>query len=449
MKPEELKLLISEGEGLTVEFREKYTPRITEDIVSLSNAKGGFILLGVNDQGKVTGETLTNKLKGDIVSIARNCEPHINIKKISQIDKVVVIEVAEGDEKPYSCSSGYFRRLDAVTQKMTQKEVALVFRNAVTFPYEERINKDISWDDISEEKIKIFFKEARIAFDKINPQDVLTSLNLATKDGIKNAGVLFFAREPRRYIHQCETIAVSFKGTERLDIIDRKDIQDDLWTQYQEAMVFLKRHLSVRTEIKGLDRQDIYEIPLEALREAVANAIIHRDYSFRGTSIMVEIHEDRVIIKNPGGFPEGMTQDKIGVLSVRRNELIADIFARMHRVERMGSGFKRIRDSLRTAGLPFPKISSNEFFFIEFERPKHLEKKVPEKVTEKVPEKVTENQRKIIEAISKNHNITIAELSQVVAISERKIKANILKLKEKRLLRRVGPDKGGHWEVLS
>lgn len=448
MKPEELKLLISEGEGLTVEFREKYTSRIAKDIVAFSNARGGYILLGVNDHGKIIGETLTNKLKGDITSLARNCEPNINLKKILQVGEVIVIEIAEGDEKPYSCSSGYFRRLDAVTQKMTQKEVGLVFRNAVTFPWEERIHDDVTWDDISEEKIKVFFKEAGIAFDKINPQDVLTSLNLATKDGIKNAGVLFFAREPRRNIYQCETILVSFKGTERIDIIDRKDVQDDLWTQYQEAMIFLKRHLSVRTEIKGLDRQDIYEIPLEAIREAVANAIIHRDYSVRGTSIMVEIHEDRVIIKNPGGFPDGMTQDKMGVLSVRRNELVADIFARMHRAERVASGFKRIRDSMNAAGLPFPKISSNEFFFIEFERPKHIGKKVPERVTEKVPERVTENQRKIIEAISKNHNITIAELSQIVGISERKIKANIVKLKGKGLLRRVGPDKGGYWEVL-
>ncbi len=448
MKPDELKLLISEGEGLRVEFKEKYTSRIAEDIVAFSNTKGGHILLGVNDHGIITGEMLTNKLRGEITVLARNCEPHIGVRKISQIDKIIVIEVAEGDEKPYSCSSGYFRRLDAVTQKMTQKEVGLLFRNAVTFPYEDRIQGNVSWNDISEEKIKIFFKEAGIAIGKINSQDVLTSLNLATKNGIKTAGVLFFARDPRRHIPQCETILVSFKGTSRVDMLDRKDVQDDLWTQYQEAMIFLKRHLSVRTEIKGLDRNDLYEIPLEALREVVANAIIHRDYSIRGTSIMVEIHEDRVIIKNPGGFPIGMSQDKLGVLSVRRNELIADIFARMHRVERIGSGFKRIRESMEAAGLPFPRVSSDSFFFIEFQRPKQAGKIVPEKVTEKVPEKVTDNQRKIIEAMATNPHITVADLSKIVDISERKIKDNISKLKEKGLLRRIGPDKGGHWEVV-
>lgn len=232
-----------------------------------------------------------------------------------------------------------------------------------------------------------------------------------------------------------------------MDILDRKDIQDDLWTQYQEAMIFLKRHLSVRTEIKGLDRKDYYEIPLEALREAVANAIIHRDYSVRGTSIMVEVHEDRVMIKNPGGFPAGMSQEKLGDLSIRRNELIADIFARMRRVERMGSGFKRIRESMEKAGLPFPKVSSDSFFFIEFERPKKQEKaqKAVEETRAITREKTGE---KIIRFVRENPVISMEDLARAVGISSKGIEWQIAKLKKQGILKRIGPDKGGHWEVL-
>lgn len=376
-------------------------------------------------------------MKAEILSIARNCEPHITITKISPVDNTVVIEVPEGDEKPYGCSSGYFRRLDAVTQKMTPNEVRLLFRDSsVAALYEERIHDDVSWDDISEEKIKTFFSEAGIAIDKINPKDVLTSLRLATKDGIKNAGVLFFASRPLHHILQCETILVAFKGTDRVDILDRKDIQDDLWTQYQEAIIFLKRHLSIRTEIKGVDRQDYYEIPMEALREAVANAIIHRDYSFRGTSIMVEVHDDRVVIQNPGGFPAGMSRDKLGVLSVRRNELIADIFARMHRMERMGSGFKRIRKSMADAGLPFPKITSDSFFFIEFERPR------------KTGATVEKMSGKIVQLMLERPDITIPEIAKHLKRTERTVERLINKLKANETIRRIGPDKGGHWEII-
>jgi len=455
MKINELNLLIAEGEGLTVEFKEKYTPKIDRDIVALANSKGGLIILGVDDKGKVLDEQLTNQMKAEVLSLARNCEPHITIPKVSQVGKAIVIEIPEGDEKPYSCSSGYFRRLDAVTQKMTQKEVGTLFKNANAISYEERICRDISWDDISKEKIKIFFKEAGITINKIDPQDVLTSLNLATKSGIKNAGVLFFARDPRRFIVQCETILVSFKGTNRLDILDRKDIQEDLWTQYQEALIFLKRHLSIRTEIKGLDRRDSYEIPLETLREAVANAIIHRDYSVRGTSIMVEVHDDKVIIKNPGGFPAGMSQDKLGALSVRRNELIADLFARLHRSERMGSGFKRIRESMEAAGLPFPKISSDEFFFIEFERPAKAKESIEKDKTGGLVEKLGVrlgvrlgvNQVRILEFITKNKFATIVEIAGKLELSSTAVENNIAKLKEKGFLRREGSDKSGYWVI--
>lgn len=96
MDTEKLNLIIAEGEGLTVEFKEKYTPRIVEDITAFSNTKGGHILLGVSDRGEIIGETVTNRLKGDITSLARNCEPPIFVKSILQVDRIVVIEIAEG-----------------------------------------------------------------------------------------------------------------------------------------------------------------------------------------------------------------------------------------------------------------------------------------------------------------------------------------------------------------
>ncbi len=150
MTQNELHLLVKEGEGLTVEFKEKFTPKIDRDIVAMANAVS----------------------------------------------------------------------------------------------FEERIHKDVSWEDISKEKIKTFFKEAGIVVNKISPQDVLTSLGLAMKGGIKNAGVLFFAKDPRRHIFHCETILVSYKGISGVNILDRKDVQDDLWTQYQEAMIFFLLNLN-------------------------------------------------------------------------------------------------------------------------------------------------------------------------------------------------------------
>jgi ATP-dependent DNA helicase RecG len=452
MKIDELKLLIKEGEGLTVEFKERFTNKIDKDIVAFANTRGGYLILGVDDDGKIIGEKLTNELKAKITDLARKCDPSISVKKISQIESVIVVEIAESDEQPHSCSQGFYRRLDAVTQKMTQKEIKVLFEeNEFKSTFEERINNDATLDDISEEKIKAFFKAAKISVTNVNVENVLASLSLSKGSSIKNAGVLFFDKDPRRKILQCQMFMAAFKGTERVDIYDRIDVQDDLLTQYNEAQIFLKKHLNVRTEITGFDREDIYEIPLDALREAIANAIIHRDYGVRGTSIMVEVHDDRVVISNPGRIPKGVDiQTLINGVSMRRNELIADIFARMDKAERMGSGLKRIGEIMQAAKQPFPEIESDLFFRIIFKRPFYSESKgqvspqISEKATEIVLDKTSKN---ILDEIRKDPHITAKKLAMILDLSLRTIEKRLAKLKTDNMLKRIGSDKTGYWKL--
>lgn len=436
-----LNLLIKEGEGLTTEFKERFTPRIDQDMVAFANSKGGKILLGVSDNGSISGEKLTNHLKSQIISIGRNCDPSISLS-IKQVRNVVLVEVQEGDEKPYSCSSGYFKRLDAVTQKMSKKELESIFERFSKVPFEEKINKDINWKDISKEKIKSFLRESHIQLGNINPKEILDSLNLSKNNQIKNAGVLFFAKLPRKFILQSQMTLIAFKGTDRVHIYDRQDIQDDLLTQFNEAMIFLQKHLNVRSEIKGVNRKDIYEIPLEALREVVVNAIVHRDYSVYGTSLMVEIDDNSIVISNPGGLPFDFNKNKIGTVSIRRNELIADMFARMDKAERVGTGFKRIKDILGKEKLPFPDIESDTFCRVIFKRP--VKFKGSEKSSEKGSEKTRE---KIVNLIKENQYITTREIADTLNLSTRAVEKQISALKEERKLKRIGPDKGGYWKV--
>ena len=258
--------------------------------------------MGVRDDRTISGEKLTNDLKARINSIARNCNPPVQVK-IKQLQNIIAVEAPQGEEKPYNCSSGYFRRLDGTTQKMTNHELRIMFQEHEAAPFEEKVNEDVTWDDISKEKIQDFLKEADVSIRKIVPRDILTSLSIAQDDRITNAGVLFFAKNPRKFILQSQMTLIAFKGRDRVHIYDRQDVQDDLLTQFNAAVLFLMKHLNRRSEIKGVNRKDIYEIPFEALREAIANAIIHRDYSIRGTSLMVEVYDDRVEIINPGVFP--------------------------------------------------------------------------------------------------------------------------------------------------
>jgi len=237
MKPSDLKLILKEGEGLGVEFKEQFTAKIDRDIVAFANTNGGKIILGVNDQGHIIGEKLTNDLKAKINDLARNCQPEIDIKKIEQVSNTVVITIEESAQKPHSCSVGFYRRLDAATQKMNQRELKLLFKESDNLPrFEALPNLQVSWDDISQEKIAQFLEQAKIHLEAVKPKALLESLNLVNKNVINNAGILFFANNPRRFIFHCEMILLAFKGTSGTLIYDRVNVQDGLMTQYEQAM---------------------------------------------------------------------------------------------------------------------------------------------------------------------------------------------------------------------
>lgn len=460
MTAEQVKLLIREGEGLTVEFKERYTPHIDEDIVAFANARGGTVLLGVRDNGAITGERLTNDLKAKINSLARNCKPPI-AAKLSQVGEVAAVVVPEGTEKPYSCGSGYYRRLDGNTQKMSHDELRIMFGENEPLPFEEKTVKGFTFDDISKAKIRAFINEAGIRIGATPVPDFMRSLKVADDVRVKNAGVLFFAKDVYGNLHQAQMTLLAFKGTDRLHIYDRHDVRDDLLTQFNEAVAFLKKHLNVRSEIRGLNREDIYEIPLEVLREALVNALMHRDYSITGTQVSVEVYDDRVEIINPGGLPKGLSVRDLGKVSIRRNELIADLFFRLHKVERIGMGIRKMREAMISAGLREPTFEPNGFFRVIFHRSPEfamkkgtpgtdvMKKEGRARTAQKTVQITTQKTvQKIIALIRQNPGITRQELAMELGLTDSGIKYHLKKMQDKGLLRRVGPDKGGHWEVI-
>ena len=153
--------------------------------------------------------------------------------------------------------------------------------------------------------------------------------------------------------------------------MDRKDLDGGLLENLEQAEIFLLKHLPVRYEIKGFDRIEHLEFPLEVLREGLVNALMHRDYAIRGGNIFVEIYPDRVAIVNPGGLPPGLSPADFGTKSVHRNPLIADLFFRARKVERVGTGIRRIHDLLSQAGCAEPEFRFTAFFELILPRLPH------------------------------------------------------------------------------
>jgi len=447
MDAKELGLLIREGESLTAEFKQGFTSKIDEDLVAFSNSRGGRILLGVKDDRAICGFELTNDLRGKILSLARNCKPIIDVS-ICQVEKVTVISVPEGHDKPYSCSNGYYRRLDGATQNMSREELRLVFAQGETELYESKFTTGATLSSISGAKLSRFLKEAKIDAGTSGPESLLASFSMLDGENVNNAGVMFFAKDPCALISQCQSSMIAFKDTEGTIIYDRIDVKDGLQEQFSQAIFFLKKHLNLVSTIKGVKRTDEYEMPIEALREAVANAIVHRDYTVRGTDLMIRVFPDRVEIANPARLAPGLKASDLENVSIRRNEIIADMFSRLGIIERAGTGIRKMRRLMAGAGLPEPEITIGIFYRIVFARPAIKEPESAKKTRVKTREITRVKTRvKILGLLKENPGMSILELAEKTGLTAKGIEWNLAKLKQEGVIARVGPDRGGHWEV--
>ncbi len=452
MKP--IDLLIQEGEGLSIEFKEKFTPRISQDIVGFANAKGGTILLGVSDNGEVVGEELSNKLKSQILDLARNCKPSLSIEIEKHNNQVIGIKVPEGADKPYACGDGFFKRFDGVTQKLSPEEVRQIFKNLTSINYESFQRDDAGLESLSIEKINSFLKSSKsnLVITKKNLKDFLESIKLYSQKSLNNAALLMFAKNIEKYIYHSQLFLVAYKGTEGVHIYDKKYVRSDLLTQYQEALLFCEKHLNVRTEFENGRRKDLFEIPLSALRETIANAIIHRDYSMSGTNIQIEVHQDRVVISNPGGLPEGMSLAKLGSKSFRRNEIIADMFSRMNLAERFGSGIKRVKALMREAGGEPPHYESDSFFTVTLMRPDNFgtNDAISRDGSMAKSNRITIKNAadKILRLLKNNPQYSQQDLAQLVNLTLDGVRYHIKNLQKQKRIKRVGSKKTGSWKVL-
>ena len=361
MDKKEFVFILQEGEGLKIEFKESFYPRIDREIVALSNSEGGKIFLGVRDDGTIKGVNISNKLKSQIQDLARNCDPEIKIF-LDQHENVLIIDVEEGKDKPYKCSQGFFIRQGASSQKMKRNEI-------IDFISEEgKLKFDRSISDVDEydpELVSVYLSKAGIK-QKTN-KDTLFNLDVSNKEGfLNNTGLLFFTKNPKKFLINAYITCARYKGVEKVNVIDRKDFEENLVSQVEQAVEFVKRNTRLEYEIKGLYRKDIPEYPIEAVREAILNAVMHRDYLETGANVQVDIFDDRLVVTNIGALIKPLTKEKLGELSVRRNPLIADLFHRIHLVEKMGTGINRIKEECKKHGNVNFEIDTNGFFIAKF-----------------------------------------------------------------------------------
>ncbi|MBU2530108.1 MAG: putative DNA binding domain-containing protein, partial [Elusimicrobia bacterium] len=433
----DLEIILQEGEGQTIEFKESFTPSVVKDIVAFANSIGGRIFIGVDDTGKIKGLNITNKIKSQISDLSRNCDPSISIDlqmlsagRSADGGNVLVVTVAEGANKPYQYREGFFLRQGPNSQKLTRDQIIQFYIDENKIRFDTQANTKFKYpEDFDNNLFKQYLESINMKLG-YKDEDVLVNLGVAqNKSGnilFNNAGILFFAKEPCKFFPSVYVDAVVFKGTERVDVIDRKTFKSGLLENLNRARVYLQEHLNVRYEYReNWKRENIYELPLDALREAAANALMHRDYFITGANITVAIFDDRVEISSPGGLPKPLKVEDLGKMSKRRNEIIADLFSRLDYVEKLGTGINKIRNWMKEAGLKMPKMESNGFFFITFYR--HVGKmslnvpKISPNVAKMSLKNVAKKERVkyIISKIESNEPFTLKTLAKELNVEKR------------------------------
>lgn len=449
MDNKELELIMKEGESYKIEFKENMNG-LDKEIVAFANSSGGRVFLGMDDHGNIKGIKMTNRRRSQIQDIANNCEPKIKIS-LEEFQDVIIITVYEGGDKPYECCGGFYKRIGANSQKLSRDEIMELFKSEGKARFDEFIETRFNYpEDFDESRFKRFLQLAEIS-ESDDTDKMLVSLGVAEKQENKlvfnNAGVLFFSKEPQRFVPWSVFTVALFKDDAGVEIIDRKEVKGSLFEIVEEVMKFVKLYSKVAYRFTGKPRRDnIYEYPFDAIREAVINSVMHKYYFEHGHNNILKFLPDRIRIENYWLEPQNFV---LGKTVFRRNQQIADLFSRIHFGERMGTGFERIKEMCKKENAPSPEVEYDEnYFYVTFKQSREY-LKLAEKGSEgKVTETVEKTVEKTLSAMKENPHITQKELEELTGLSRSGVEWNIKKLKEEGIIKRVGPDKGGHWKVI-
>jgi ATP-dependent DNA helicase RecG len=437
-------------EDETTELK-KSTSELKEAVISiaaiLNKHQKGEIYFGVLKNGKVAGQQVTEKTIRDVSqAISNHIEPRIfpKIVRLKQEGKSCIHVSFEGAERPYFAYGRAYIRVGDEDKQLSAKELEnlILKKNQEKMRWEVQVCERATYGDISRDKLKSFLRSSRLKFGNIG--NALSKLNLASAGKPLNAAIILFGRKPERFFPSARLRCATFGTDNTSAIIDMKDFEGDLFSLIKKAEEYILSHINIGMRLDGLRRVDVPEIDREAVREAIINAFCHRDYS-EYDSVNIAVFRDRVEIRSPGGLFGGLTIEQITKENVsrRRNELIADIFHRVHFVEKWGRGIELILTKEPTAA--FKEIAGT---FVTVLHRKEARKKTSEETTHELPINYSKTTHEAFAIIIEVPTITREELAERLGLSPDGAKYHLDKLRKGGHIRRVGGRKGGHWEAV-
>ncbi|MDD4689904.1 MAG: ATP-binding protein [Eubacteriales bacterium] len=454
-------------EKQNVEWKESWRDEYLKWICGFANAQGGMIYIGKDDNGKVVGvddskkllEDLPNKIKNSIGIIA-----DINLE--AENGKEYIIIEVDAYPFPISYKGKYYFRSGSTNQLLTGSSLDTFMLRKQGVTWDGVPVPNVTAEDLKKEAIDDFINKA-IKKKRLDSnlaeettENLINKLNLLKNDYLTNASILLFYGDPEKYIFGSYMKIGYFESD--AEIIYQDEIHGPIMQQVDEAMKLLyKLYLKAKISYNGLQRIERYPFPESAIREALLNAVVHKDYT-SGIPIQIKVYDDKLFISNDGILPENWTyEDFIGMhRSMPHNPLIAHAFYLAGYIESWGRGVEKIFAACKEDGIYPPEYTIHpKDITIKFSAPEERVIRTGKRFSSDDQKdgtingtingtiKYSENEMIILNLIESNNNITIEEIVEKFGKSRRTVMRVIKSLKEKGILERSNSKKTGFWKI--
>lgn len=462
MDVSEKKVFTSKGimESQTAELKTSLAEKnqILETISAFANTNGGSIYVGLSENRdgsvkEVVGvaikgkeiETLTNEIKQNTDPTVF---PSVTVEPFEG-KKVVVISVEENKFKPVFAKDRAFKRVGKTNRRLSTQEIMNLAKDSVGYTITHVGSKEATLCDIDKEKVAWFVDEARMQRNSRlsknkSLKDILINLHLIKGQEITNAALLLFGKDPQKAFLQAEVSCVRFKGNFPVKpFIDFILVSGTIIDQIVKVENFILRNIKKAGKLVSgeIQRKEVYEYPPQALREAIVNALVHRDYE-RPSKIQVRIFDDRLEIWNPGFLPKSLTLADLSKehQSIPRNPLLAKLFYLIRYVEELGTGTNDIISFCKKQGLPKPTFEErNNGLLVTFSKYKnHVKDLGP----------LNERQKKLIIFLKTHEKLQNKDYHKLYPkVSRKTLVRDLQDLAARGLIVKKGKHRGAYYEI--
>ncbi len=462
----ELRRCHGELEGVEAKAARTGTPPdLFKPISAFANRPGGGVLLfGLDEDSgfKVVGVGNPRKLQEDLSGLAAQMEPPLRPSfSVEEIEGgiVVAVEVPEVsyDQKPcyhrsHRLQEGSFIRVGNSTRRMSDYEIYGFVSSRTQPKFDAEPIIEAVLEDLDKGKLEEYIAQQRKArpsapYWSLPFEQILKQLRIvAEADGVLHptlAGLLMFGVYPQRFEQQMVVVFLQYYGTTTMEeapsgerFLDNRKFEGTVKEIIDNATTYVMTSMRRGSLIRGVLRQDVPEYPEVALREAIVNAVAHRDYSqfVRGSHIQVRMFADRLEVENPGGLYGGVTIDNLREGQSTRNRLLVQLMEDMHLVENRGSGIDAMLEAMQKRGLPAPIFEDKRSsFLVKFYQVKLAE--------------LSEEEQRIIAYVKEHGSIRRAEAQKLLEVSDTRAKYTLSKMEKAGMLRMVGRQKGARYLI--